>query len=68
MALNSSGHVLVKIVEKLRGQHLHTARGPGPTLLEHHHAVLVSVQFDILSQVRWTKREAFYTYDFIHEK
>ncbi len=32
MALNSSCDVLVKIVEKLRGQHLHTGRGPGPTL------------------------------------
>ena len=30
--LNSRGHVLVKIVEKLRGQHWSTGRGPGPTL------------------------------------
>ncbi len=33
MAVNSSCDVLVKIVEKLRGQHLHTGRGPGPTLI-----------------------------------
>ena len=32
MALNTSGDVLVKLVEKLWGQHSHTGRGPGPTL------------------------------------
>ncbi len=32
MALNSSCDVLAKIVEKLRGQHLQTGHGPGPTL------------------------------------
>ncbi len=34
MALNNSGHVLVKKVEKLSGQHLRTGRGPGPTLVK----------------------------------
>ena len=31
--LNISGHVLVEMVEKLRGQRLRTGCGPGPTLV-----------------------------------
>ena len=34
IAQELSGDELVKIVEKLGGQHLHTGHGPGPTLME----------------------------------
>ena len=33
LTLNISGHVLVKIVEKLRAQHSRTGLGCGPTLI-----------------------------------
>ncbi len=43
MALNSSCDVLVKIVEKLRGQYLHTGRGPGPTLIQNSSMSVIEV-------------------------